>query len=99
MLAGRAAREKAVELAFAGRNAPFASAAPGDVIAGDGRLSLAGTNLNITYPEVVPRNGLSNLVGDGNYDPVEEANGPRAILASPPSSPRCASTLTSGSCA
>jgi xanthine dehydrogenase YagR molybdenum-binding subunit len=81
MLAGRAAREKVVELAFAGRNAPFASAAPGDVIAGDGRLSLAGTNLNITYAELLARNGLSNLVGDGNYDPVDEANGPRAIFS------------------
>ena len=81
MLAGRAAREKAVELAFAGRDAPFAGAAPGDVIAGDGRLSLAGTNLNITYAELLARNGLSNLVGDGDYDPVEEANGPRAIFS------------------
>ena len=81
MLAGRAAREKAVELAFVGRNAPFASAAPGDVIAADGRLSLAGTNLNITYAELLARNGLSNLVGDGDYDPVEEANGPRAIFS------------------
>jgi xanthine dehydrogenase YagR molybdenum-binding subunit len=81
MLAGRAAREKVVELAFAGRNAPFASAAPGDVVAGDGRLSLAGTNLNITYAELLARNGLSNLVGDGNYDPVDEADGPRAIFS------------------
>ena len=81
MLAGRAAREKAVELAFAGRDAPFAGAAPGDVIAADGRLSLAGTNLNITYAELLARNGLSNLVGDGDYDPVEEANGPRAIFS------------------
>ena len=81
MLAARAAREKAVELAFAGRDAPFAGAAPGDVIAGDGRLSLAGTNLNITYAELLARNGLSNLVGDGDYDPVEEANGPRAIFS------------------
>src|SRR6202035_18095 len=81
MLAARAAREKAVELALAGRDAPFAGGAPGDVIFADGRLSLAGTNLNITYAELLARNGLSNLVGDGNYDPLEEANGPRAIFS------------------
>ena len=51
------------------------------MIAADGRLSLAGTNLNITYAELLARNGLSNLVGDGDYDPVEEANGPRAIFS------------------
>ena len=28
-----------------------------------------------------PQRALSNLVGDGNYDPVEEANGPRAIFS------------------
>ena len=99
MLAGRAAREKAVELAFAGRNAPFASAAPGDVIAGDGRLSLAGTNLNITYAELLARNGLSNLVGTATMTPSRKRTGRGRSLASPPSSPRCASTLTSGSCA
>ena len=81
MLAGRAAREKAVELSLTGRDAPFASAAPDDVIAGDNRLSLAGTNLYITYAELLARNGLSNLVGDGDYDPVEEANGPKAIFS------------------
>src|SRR4029077_3132150 len=27
------------------------------------------------------RNGLATLVGDGNYDPVEEANGPKAVFS------------------
>ncbi len=27
------------------------------------------------------RNGLATLVGDGGYDPVEEANGPRAVFS------------------
>ena len=26
-------------------------------------------------------NGLATLVGDGGYDPVEEANGPRAVFS------------------
>ena len=55
--------------------------APGDVIVADGRLSLARTNLNITYAELLVRNGLSSLVGDGDYDPVEEVNGPKAIFS------------------
>ena len=81
MLAAKAARRKAIELALTGRDAPFAGAASGDVIVADGKLSLARTNLSITYAELLARNGLSNLVGDGDYNPVEEANGPKAIFS------------------
>jgi xanthine dehydrogenase YagR molybdenum-binding subunit len=81
LLAARAAREKAVELALTGRDAPFAGALPEDVMVADGRLTLAKTNLNITYAELLARNGLSSLVGDGSYDPVEEVNGPKAIFS------------------
>jgi xanthine dehydrogenase YagR molybdenum-binding subunit len=51
------------------------------VIVGDGRLSLVRTNQNITYAELLARNELSNLVGDGNYDPVEEIKGLKAIFS------------------
>jgi hypothetical protein len=98
LLAAQAAREKAVELATTGRDAPFAGAAPGEVIVADGRLSLAGTNLNLTYAELIGRNGLSSLVGDGDYDPVEEGTAPTPSSASRRSLPRRASTLISGSC-
>ena len=81
MLAAQAAREKAVELALVGRDAPFPRAAPDDVIVTDSRLSLARTNLNITDAELLARNGLSSLVGDGDYDPVEEVNGSKAIFS------------------
>jgi xanthine dehydrogenase YagR molybdenum-binding subunit len=81
MLAARAAREKAVALALDGRDAPFGGAAPGDVSVAEGRLSLARTNLKITYAELLARNWLSSLVGDGDYDPVEEGNGPKAIFS------------------
>ena len=81
MLAAQAAREKAVNLALTGRDAPFASATPNDVIIADGRLRLTKTNLNITYAELLVRNGLSSLVGDGDYNPVEEVNGPKAIFS------------------
>jgi xanthine dehydrogenase YagR molybdenum-binding subunit len=81
LLGAQAAREKAVELALNGRDAPFAGAAPGDVIVADGRLSLAQGNLNITYAELLVRNGLATLAADGDYDPVEEAKGPKAIFS------------------
>jgi xanthine dehydrogenase YagR molybdenum-binding subunit len=44
-------------------------------------LSLVRTNQNITYAELLARNELSNLVGDGNYDPVEEVKGLKAIFS------------------
>ena len=81
MLAAQALRKKAVELALTGRDAPFARAAPHDVIVAGGNLSLARTNLIITYDELLARNGLSSLVGTGDYDPVEEVNGPKAIFS------------------
>jgi xanthine dehydrogenase YagR molybdenum-binding subunit len=81
MLAAQAARDKAVELALTGRDAPFATAVPDDVTVADGRLSVVRTNLSITHAELLARNGLVCLVGDGNYDPVEEVNGPKAIFS------------------
>ena len=81
MLAAQAARAKAIELAVTGRDAPFAGAAAKDLIVAEGGLALARRNLNITYAELLTRNGLSSLVGDGDYDPVEEVNGPKAIFS------------------
>jgi xanthine dehydrogenase YagR molybdenum-binding subunit len=81
MLAAEVTRDKAVELAITGRDAPFGGAAPKDVVVAEGRLALAKTNLNITYAELLTRNGLSSLVGDADYKPVEEANGPKAIFS------------------
>src|SRR3989454_3481883 len=81
MLAAKAARDRAIDLTLTGRNAPFASAVRGDVLISDGRLMLARTNLQITYAELLARNGLATLVGDGDYDPVEEANGPKAVFS------------------
>ena len=81
MLAAQAAREKAVELALTGRDAPFAGAAAKDVTVAEGRLALKRTNLNITYAELLARNGLASLVGDGDYNPIEEVSGPKAIFS------------------
>ncbi|HEY2757807.1 MAG TPA: xanthine dehydrogenase family protein molybdopterin-binding subunit [Pseudolabrys sp.] len=81
MLAAQSAREKAVALGLEGHDAPFAGAGSADVSIADGRLSMTGSNLNVTYAELLARNGLSNLIGDGDYNPVEEANGPKAIFS------------------
>jgi xanthine dehydrogenase YagR molybdenum-binding subunit len=81
MLAAKAAREKAVALAITGQSAPFAGAAVGDVLVSDGALTLAGRNARITYSDLLRRSKLSTLVGDGDYDPVEEAKGPKAIFS------------------
>jgi xanthine dehydrogenase YagR molybdenum-binding subunit len=81
MLAAKAARDKAIELALAGRDAPFAGGAGDDVLVTDGMLALPRRNLNITYAELLARNSLSSLVGDGDYDPVEEADGPKAVFS------------------
>src|SRR5467141_2405773 len=81
LLAAQAARDKAIDLALTGRDAPFAGAASGDVTVADGTLSLARTDRNITHAELLARNGLASLVGDGDYNPVEEAAGPKAIFS------------------
>jgi xanthine dehydrogenase YagR molybdenum-binding subunit len=81
MLAAQAVGDKAVGLALKGRDAPFASAAPDDVTAVNGTLSVARQNRNITYAKLLDLNGLASLVGEGDYAPVEEANGPNAIFS------------------
>jgi xanthine dehydrogenase YagR molybdenum-binding subunit len=81
MLAAKAARHKAIALALSGRDASFAGAVADDVLVTDGLLTLPRRNLNITYAELLARNGLAMLVGDGEYDPVEEANGPKAVFS------------------
>ena len=54
---------------------------PRTCVIDDGRLTLVRKNVNITYAELLARNGLTELVADGDYDPVEEANGPKAIFS------------------
>jgi hypothetical protein len=60
-----------------GRDAPFAGAVAEDVLVTDGRLALVGKNINITYAELLARNGLATLAADADYDPIEEAKGQR----------------------
>jgi xanthine dehydrogenase YagR molybdenum-binding subunit len=81
MLAAKAARDKAIAMAIGGSNPSFPGAEARDVIVSGGKLTLAGRNASVTYSDVLTRNGLSTLVGDGDYDPVDEANGPKAIFS------------------
>ena len=81
MLAAKAVRNKAIELALARREPLGAGSDPGDIVIDDGTLSFAMKNASITYAELLARNGLSELVADGNYDPVEEASGPKAVFS------------------
>jgi xanthine dehydrogenase YagR molybdenum-binding subunit len=81
MLTAKAARDKAIALALTGRDAPFAGAVADEVLVCDGGLALAGKNVNITYAELLARNGLSTLVADGEYNPVEKADGPKAVFS------------------
>ena len=81
MLAAKAARDKAIELALTGKEAPFCRCGyRRRASSTTAALALAGKNLNITYAELLARNGLTELVADGNYDPVEEANGTESDL-------------------
>jgi xanthine dehydrogenase YagR molybdenum-binding subunit len=50
-------------------------------MANDGGLALAAKNENITYAELLARNGLATLAVEGHYDPLEEANGPQAVFS------------------
>jgi CO/xanthine dehydrogenase Mo-binding subunit len=44
-------------------------------------LQTGNKNLNISYAELLARNGLPSLVADADYDPVEEAKGPKAVFS------------------
>jgi xanthine dehydrogenase YagR molybdenum-binding subunit len=81
MLAAKAVRDQAIALALRGKDAPFSGEEAEDVAVADGALALTGKNLHVTYAELLARNRLANLVGDGDYDPVEEAMGPKAIFS------------------
>jgi xanthine dehydrogenase YagR molybdenum-binding subunit len=81
MLAAKAARERAVELALTGRDAPFPGAVADDVSVADGALMLTRSNRSIGYSELLSRNGKSILAAEANYDPVPESDGPKAVFS------------------
>ena len=44
-------------------------------------MALAKDKVNLGYAELLARNGLSALSAEADYDPVEEAKGPKAIFS------------------
>ncbi|HWF84506.1 MAG TPA: molybdopterin cofactor-binding domain-containing protein [Vicinamibacterales bacterium] len=81
MLAAKAARDKAIAMAIGGSAPAFPGAAARDVVVSGGALTLAGRNVSVTYSDLLARNRLSTLVGDGNHDPVDEDKGTKAIFS------------------
>jgi xanthine dehydrogenase YagR molybdenum-binding subunit len=79
LLAANAVRSKAVVLALGGVDAPFSDGAREHVVAANGVLEL-GT-ARISYTDLLARNRLDVLSADADYDPVEEAKGPKAIFS------------------
>src|SRR5579864_4623312 len=75
MLAAKGARDKAIALARTGRFAPLADAQNSDeVVAASGKLLAPRHNLEVAYDELLLRNDLSSLAGEGNYDPSPEGS-------------------------
>ncbi len=81
LLAAKTARDKALALALTGPDAPFPGADAQNVVIADGSLRLENRNLNISYSELLARNQLSSLTGEADYNPIEEANGPKAVFS------------------
>jgi len=79
MLAAKAARDQAIELARTGGYSPFRNADSRDVFVEDGKLMLRSKNVSVTYAQLLTGNELTFLVGDGNYDPAAE--GPKAVFS------------------
>jgi len=78
MLAAKAARDKAIELARTGEDV-FVYSNVDEIVVRDGKIVLEGRNFEITYEELLARNNISSLTGDGNYDPIPE--GPKATFS------------------
>jgi xanthine dehydrogenase YagR molybdenum-binding subunit len=81
LLAAKKARETAIQLVLAGGDASFVGARAADVHVADGTLTLAHSNVSVSYAELLARNGLPNLIADADYDPVPEHEGPKAIFS------------------
>ena len=79
MLAARALRDRLIEFATTGRDAPLAGAQPSSVSLADGRMSVAGKSAAIDLRELLLRNGLREVSAVGDYNP--EAEGPKAVFS------------------
>jgi len=67
MLAAKDARDKAIALARTGQFAPFADANGDEVFASAGSQALSGQI--VAYEDLLTRNDVASLTGEGKYDP------------------------------
>jgi xanthine dehydrogenase YagR molybdenum-binding subunit len=81
LLAAQAARDQAVRLATGGKNAPFKGVDPKSVRVANGGLTADTKAGHVSYAQLLRANGLKQLPGDGDYNPVEEYKGPKAIFS------------------
>jgi xanthine dehydrogenase YagR molybdenum-binding subunit len=71
MLAANDARDKAIALARTGQFAPLADAkSANEIVASAGKLAVSGRT--VTYEDLLTRNDVPSLTGEGNYDPSPE---------------------------
>src|SRR5437660_2882591 len=70
MLAAKDARSKAIALARTGQFAPLADANGDEVFASAGSLAVSGQT--VAYEDLLTRNDVSSLTGEGKYDPSPE---------------------------
>jgi xanthine dehydrogenase YagR molybdenum-binding subunit len=70
-----------LQLAFVEHDGFQSGASLDDVRVTDGGLLLTKNAVSITYADVLARNGLAMLVDEADYDPIEEAKGPKAIFS------------------
>jgi hypothetical protein len=61
--------------------APLADATPNEISAEGGLLKLKNGGRQVTYVELLAQSGLSSLQAHGEYNPVDEAKGPKAIFS------------------
>src|SRR6185295_14344829 len=57
----------------------FVYSNPDEIVPKDGKLVFEGQGFEIAYAELLARNNIPWLIGDGNYDPIAE--GPKATFS------------------
>ena len=79
---GQGRPQKAIELALSGRDAPWSPGQrPATSWSTDGMLSLRRRTRASPYAELLRATGSPRCGRTADYDPVEEANGPKAVFS------------------
>jgi xanthine dehydrogenase YagR molybdenum-binding subunit len=81
MLAAQAARDKAIELVMKGKFSPLAGATPQEISAEGGVLKRKNGGPQVSYVDLLAKNGVPSLQASGDYNTVDEYKGPKAIFS------------------